>query len=211
MKKVLVINASSRKERSLSRRLTGLFVDLWKEKNIDDEICHREIGQGNIPHVSETWISAAFKPKDLRSEEEIQELKISDALVGELKQSDIIVLGTPMYNWSIPSSLKAYVDQIVRVNETVTVNKGDTEKPYNGLLKGKKVYLLLVRGNEGYEKGENFAFMNFQSEYLKTVFNILGIEEVEEFVLNGSSYGSEVLNNALQTATEKIKNSISKL
>lgn len=98
MSKLLVINASARKERSLSRYMTNVFVESWKEKKPGDSFVYREVGQDNIPHVTEKWIAGAFKPAELRTTEDTEALKISNQLVGELKGADIIVLGTPMYN-----------------------------------------------------------------------------------------------------------------
>lgn len=187
MCKVLVLNASARKERSLSRYLTSVFVENWQENNPETSFIYREVGQGNIPHVTEQWIAGAFKHPDLRSPADIEALKTSDELVSELKEADVIVLGTPMYNWSVPSSLKAYIDQVLRAGETVLISKENEQNPYTGLLKNKKVYLLMVRGNNGYEPGNFYAHMDFQTNYLKTVFQIMGIEDVKEFAVNGAS------------------------
>src|ERR1700748_3266995 len=110
MKNLLIINASPRGERSVTRDLTKLFTTKWIEANPNYTIQHREIGQEPIPHVSELWISAAFKPAELRTEDEANVLKMTDQNVAEINAADVIVLGTPMYNWSIPSVLKAYLD-----------------------------------------------------------------------------------------------------
>jgi FMN-dependent NADH-azoreductase len=201
MSKLLVINASARKERSLSRYMTNVFVESWKEKKPGDSFVYREVGQDNIPHVTEKWIAGAFKPAELRTTEDTEALKISNQLVGELKGADIIVLGTPMYNWSVPSSLKAYIDQVLRVNETILIRKDNPENPYTGLLKDKKVYLLMVRGNNGYEPGEFYEHMDFQTNYLKTVFRIMGIEDIQYIALNGVGLGEE----PSKAVAEKIK------
>ncbi|KIO77512.1 NAD(P)H dehydrogenase [Pedobacter lusitanus] len=189
MKKLLIINASPRGSRSNSRSLTELFLKQWKQNRPFAGVQYREVGQQAIPHVSELWIAGAFKPADLRTSEEIDALKLSDQLIAELKNADVIVLGTPMYNWSIPSALKAYLDQVIRVNETITINGKNPENPYTGLLKNKSLYLLLSRGNGGYGKGEYYEHMNFQSGYLKTVFNIMGISDIHEIALNGEAFG----------------------
>jgi len=204
MSKILVINASARKDRSFSRNLTEIFVDKWMQKHPEDSVVHREVGQENIPHVSEAWIAGAFTPAHLRNAESEAALSVSNTLVGELKEADIIVLGTPMYNWSIPSSLKAYIDQVLRVNETVLIEPGKAD-PYTGLLKNKKAFLLLVRGSKGYEPGEYFEHMNFQTNYLKTVFRIMGVHDVEVVLLNGAAYGEEEASAALAAAREKIE------
>lgn len=203
MSSILVINASARKDRSLSRNLTEIFIDKWKQKNPVDSVVYREVGRENIPHVSEEWIAGAFTPPGLRTAENVAALEVSNKLISELKEADVIVLGTPMYNWSIPSSLKAYIDQVLRVNETVLINPKNPN-PYVGLLKDKKVFLLLVRGNAGYEPGEYLEHLNFQTKYLKTVFGIMGIDDVEEIILNGAAHGEEELAVTLAAAQLKI-------
>lgn len=198
MKKLLIINASPRGSRSNSRSLTEVFVKQWKEKNPMVNVHYREVGQEAIPHVSELWIAGAFKPADLRTTEEIDALKLSDQLIAELKTADVIVLGSPMYNWSIPSALKAYLDQVIRVNETIKISGTDPQNPYEGLLKNKSVYLLLSRGNGGYGKGEYYEHMNFQSNYLKTVFNIMGIDDIQELSLNGEAFGGDLFEQSIK-------------
>lgn len=190
MSRILVINASARKDRSLSRYLTEAFLEKWQQKHPESSVVYREVGRENIPHVSEEWIAGAFTPAALRTAENTAALEVSNMLISELKEADVIVLGTPMYNWSIPSALKAYIDQVLRVNETVLINPKDPS-PYTGLLKDKKVFLLLVRGNAGYEPGEHLEHLNFQSEYLKTVFRIMGIHDIKEVILNGAAARSE--------------------
>ncbi len=196
MSKVLIINASARNERSISRFMTNVFVEGWEEIYPNDSFAYREVGQENIPHVTEKWIAGAFKPSELRTAEDIEALKLSDQLIVELKDADVIVVGTPMYNWSVPSALKAYIDQVLRVNETVLISKDNPQNPYKGLLKDKQVYLLMVRGNHGYEPGEFYEHMDFQTNYLKTVFRIMGIEDIEHVALNGAELGEEPLSFA---------------
>lgn len=204
MKNLLIINASPRIERSVTRNMTKFFVDTWMEANPDHTLCHREVGREPIPHVSELWISAAFKPAELRTEAEVNVLKASDQYIAEIKAADVIVLGTPMFNWSIPSVLKAYLDQVIRANETVKMRSDDPQKPYRGLLKDKKVYLLFSRGNAGYEQGEYYAHMNFQTEYLKTVFKIMGLTDIQEVALNGSAFDPEVYEQSKKEVYRKI-------
>lgn len=204
MKNLLIINASPRIERSVTRAMTKLFVDKWTEANPDHTLCYREVGREPIPHVSELWISAAFKPAELRTEDEINTLKASDQYIAEIKAADVIVLGTPMYNWSIPSVLKAYLDQVIRANETVKMRPDDLQNPYRGLLKDKKVYMLFSRGNAGYDKGEYYAHMNFQTEYLKTAFEIMGLSDIQDIALNGSAFDREVYEQSRKEVFRKI-------
>ena len=205
MKKILVINASSREERSHSRRLTGVFVEYYKECKPESIIKFRDLGKSNIPHVNEKWIAGAFKHESARTPEEIETLRFSAELIKELKDADVIVLGSPMYNWSVPSSLKAYIDQVLRVNETWEVNHEDQRNPYIGLLKNKSLFLLLSRGAQGYEKGGYNEHMNFQSDYLRTVFNIIGITDIQEVSVDGEAFGTEAFELTKNNSNARIK------
>lgn len=205
MKKVLVINSSARAQHSQSRKLTEIFVEHWKNIQADPVIRYRELGNTDVPHINQNWIAAAFKPKATRSEEEKEALKTSDVYISELGEADIIVIGSPMYNWSIPSTLKAYIDQILRVNETWKINPDDKQNPYIGLLENKTLFLFLTRGAQGYEKGEYNEHMNFQSNYLKTVFNIIGITNIHVIAINGASFDGEKFRESIETSHQKIK------
>ena len=185
---------------SQSRKLTQIFINHLKNIYNKPAITLRELGNTDVPHVNQNWISAAFKPAAARSEEEIEALKTSDLYIAELKEADVIVLGTPMYNWSIPSSLKAYIDQVLRVNETFRFDRSNMQHPYVGLLQNKTVFLLLSRGNQGYEKGGYNEHMNFQSDYLKTVFNIMGISNIHVVVVDGAAIDKETLKESADTA-----------
>lgn len=192
MKNIIIINASSKVDGSYSRKLANHFEKSWLNKNPEDKIKHRDIGIDHIPHITDEWISGAFKPEDARSATEKEALSLSDILVQELQHSDIIVIATPMYNWSIPSTLKAYIDQVIRSNETLGIDPTKPEDPYVGLVKNKKGYLLLVRGGGGYDHGEFNEHMEFQKSYLKKVLNTIGIKEVETITMNLSAMGPEI-------------------
>lgn len=205
MKKVLVINSSARSLNSQSRKLTEVFTESWKSIHNNPVINFRELGNTDVPHVNENWIAAAFKPEAARSEEEIEALKISDVYIAELKQADVIVIGSPMYNWSVPSTLKAYIDQILRINETWKLNPANQQNPYIGLLEHKTLVLLLSKGNGGYENGEYNGHMNFQSTYLKTVFNIIGISNIQVVSVEGASFDPVQYKQAVDQAHQQVK------
>jgi FMN-dependent NADH-azoreductase len=208
MKKVLVINASARGQRSQSRKLTEIFTEHFKGKHTEAEITYRELGSTDVPHVNEHWIAAAFKPETARTEDDRKALAISDAYIAELHNADIIVLGTPMYNWSIPSALKAYIDQVVRVNETFRFEATDMQYPYIGLLENKALFLLLSRGDQGYEKDGYNEHMNFQDPYLKIVFNIMGVHHIHMIAINGISYGPEKAQKSIELSHQELKDLI---
>lgn len=205
VKKVLVINSSARTVHSQSRKLTEAFTEHWKTVHINPVICFRELGNTHVPHVNENWIAAAFKPEAARSEEEVAALKTSDAYISELREADIIVLGSPMYNWSIPSALKAYIDQILRVNETFKVDPAEVQNPYIGLLENKTVILLLSRGEQGYEKGGYNEHLDFQSSYLKAVFHVMGISDIHVIAVGRKWLDAEEFRKSMDKSQQNIR------
>lgn len=192
MKKVLVINSSTRDENSHSRALTKLFVETWSKNYPEDEYMYREVGLTPVPHITNEWIGASFTKVENRTEENQKPLELSNILVKELKESDIYVLGVPMYNWSIPSGLKAYIDHIMRINETWKFRSGVPDGDYVGLLENKKLFILSSRGDTGYGENEKNGNMNFQTTYLKFIFGMIGVKDVEVFSLDNEEFGGEI-------------------
>ena len=131
MPSLLAIQVSPRFETSTSRKLTTLFVDKWRTAHPDGHVTVRDLVLTPLPYVDLPWIGGAFTPPEKHSPESVAAIAISNELVGELQAADHIVIGTPMYNFSIPAALKAWIDHIVRVGVTVS--------PDNvGLLTGRK-------------------------------------------------------------------------
>lgn len=205
MKKLLIINASARKAYSHSRTLTEVFLQHWANLHRDAAISLRELGSINVPHINEGWITASHTPALDRTAQQQEILAASDAYIEELRDADIIVLGTPMYNWSIPSTLKAYIDQIMRVNETFRVNPDTPAHPYTGLLQHKTLVILVARGGYGYEAGQQNEHLNFQTTYLRTVFNMTGIEDIHIIAVDGTSLDKEALTNNIGHAHQQVQ------
>ncbi|GAA0193867.1 FMN-dependent NADH-azoreductase [Fulvivirga kasyanovii] len=204
MSKVLIINASVRSKRSHSRKLTELFVENWKAKHPNDSFTHREVGLNAIPPVDEAWIASAFVKPEERTAANQKGVELSNELVKELKAHDIYVIGTPMYNWSIPSSLKAYLDQIMRINETWKFRSGKPDGDYVGLLENKKLFILSSRGDTGYGENEPNEHMNFQTTYLKFIFGMMGVKDVTIISLDNEEFGGEVFERSKAVIYEKL-------
>lgn len=205
MKKVLIVNSSASGSNAESKKLTDVFVAHWKSTHSYSRINFRDLGNVAVPHITAQWIGAAFKPEASRSAAEAEVLKTSDDYIAELLEADVIVIGAPMYNWSIPSSLKAYIDQVLRVNKTFKIDRTNVPHPYVGLLKNKTLVLLLSRGEQGYEKGDDNQYMDFQSPYLKMVFGIMGITRIHVVTLNGKSLGGERFRTSLDASHHTIR------
>lgn len=208
MRKILVINASTRDEKSHSRTLTKLFVKTWSKNYPEHTYIHREVGLTPIPHITNEWIAASFIKVENRTEENQKPLELSNILVKELKEANIYVIGVPMYNWSIPSGLKSYIDQIMRINETWKFRSGKPDGDYVGLLENKKLFILSSRGDSDYGEGEINAHMNFQTNYLKTIFNIMGVQDIKIISLDNEEYGGELFaksQHEIYSQIEKLK------
>lgn len=205
MSKVLIINASVRNEKSHSRKLTQLFEDNWKKKNPNDSFTHREVGLKEIPPIDEKWIASAFIEPSERTKENQSGVEFSNELVKEFKEHTIYVLGTPMYNWSIPSGLKSYIDQLMRINETWKFRSGEPDGDYVGILENKKMFILSSRGDTGYGKNEKNEHMNFQTTYLKFVFGIMGIKDISILSLDNEEFGGEIFENSKNKIYKKIE------
>ncbi len=135
MAHLLHLDASPRGERSQSRRMTR-FVEQWKRAHPGDTVIYRDIGRNPVPHIDEPWIAAAYTPPSQRTPELWDAIRISDRLVDEFLAADFYVIGLPMYNFSAPSTFKAYIDQIVRPGRTFEPE--DAANPYKPLVLGKK-------------------------------------------------------------------------
>lgn len=168
LKSILHINASARTAGSVTRDLGQTFVTRLLAKSPDAKVIIRDVSQG-VPFLNEEWIGATFTDPAARSAEQKMVLALSDTLVEELKEADTIVIGTPVYNFSIPATLKAWVDMVARARETFQY----TENGPVGLLQGKKAYVIIASG--GTKIGSE---IDFAGNYLKHILGFIGISDV---------------------------------
>ncbi|MBE1295135.1 MAG: FMN-dependent NADH-azoreductase [Rhodobacteraceae bacterium] len=164
-KTVLHIDSSARRTGSVSRDLTAQIV----ERLGAAEVIRRDLATP-LPLLDETWINANFTPADQRSDEQTQLLAQSDALVEELKAADTLVIGAPIYNFSVPAGLKAWIDLVARVGLTFNY----TDQGPVGLLEGKRAIIAVASG--GTEAG---SAIDFATGYLRHMLGFMGITEVE--------------------------------
>lgn len=122
MPTLLVIETSPRGDHSMSRGLTETFVREWKEKHPDGRIIERDLTKTDLPYIDMPWLSAYFTPPDQQTPEMRGRLQLSDQLVQEILSADHIAIGTPVYNYNVPATLKSYIDHIVRKGLTLGFN-----------------------------------------------------------------------------------------
>ena len=202
---LLHIDASPRGERSHSRKITREFVETWQQFHPEDRVIYRDIGRNPIPHVTEAWIAAAFTPSEERSPEMQSALRLSDELIDELLAADIYVMGVPMYNWSVTSGFKAYIDNIVRIDRTwAYIPNENPEFPYKPLVHGKKMFVIASRGDGGFAPGERNHKRDLQIPLIKEVFGMLGITDITFITVENDEYGGQKLTDSLAAARSRI-------
>jgi FMN-dependent NADH-azoreductase len=199
MANVLYINSSVRTSGSLSRQLSSEFVGKWKAAHPADSIVERDLATNPVPHLTEEMMGAFFTPAEQRSAEQAQTVKLSDALVDEVEAADIIVIGAPMYNFSVPSTLKAYIDHIARAGRTFKYGANGPE----GQLKNKKVYVFTASGGV-YSEGPASGF-DFLATYLRAVLGFLGITDISFVRAEGVAMGEQALADTLAKSRKSIE------
>ena len=181
MPTLLHIDASPRGEHSISRKLSAAFAEAWKSKHIDGKVVVRDLSKTSLPFVDLNWIGGAYSSPEQHTPEQKAALKISDDLVEELLSADELVIGTPMYNFAIPATLKAYIDHIVRFGKTFTIS----EKGYAGLATGRRATFIVTSGGN-YAPGAPAEKYNQETPYLQGIFGFLGITETRS-ILSGDT------------------------
>ncbi len=200
MASILHIDSSPRGDRSKSRKLAKKFIDMWQDLHPDDLITYRDLRQTSVPHVTEDWIAASFTAPEALTPEIAELLKFSDELVAEFLMADRCVFSVPMYNFSIPSNFKAYIDQVVRVGRTFTEEDGQVK----GLANGKKVLFITSRGVE-FGAGSPYEGWDSQEPALRYAFQYMGVTDIQFIHANGLDMGDEARKRGLDEAQSKIQ------
>jgi len=170
MPTLLVIESSPRGGQSISRGLTAIFVEQWRERNPDGRVVERDLMESDLPFVTLPWLSAYFTPQELHTPEMQDIIKLSDTLVDELLTADHIVIGTPVYNYNVPAVLKAYIDHIVRKGKTLGFSG-------EGLVHGKQCTILMASGGV-YTEGSPIRDRDIATSYIRLILKVIGIEDV---------------------------------
>ena len=193
--KILEISASGRTGLSVSRTLTQDLVSALEDHHGGATIVRRDLNDG-VGFVDENWIGANVTPEDERTPQQKERLAESDALVAELVAADIVVLGVPIYNFGIPATLKAWIDQVARARVTFRYESDGSV----GLLDGKKAYVVIASG--GVPVG---APADFASPYLRHALGFLGISDVEVIAADRqNARGDDALDEARARIAELV-------
>jgi FMN-dependent NADH-azoreductase len=197
MTRVLVIDSAATGGQSVSHRLTDALVDDLKALHPDARIVRRDIGAEPIPHLTAETVGA-IRGAPAETEAAQAALALSDRLVEELREADLIVLGAPMYNFGIPSTLKAWFDHVLRARVTFRY----TESGPEGLLKGKRA--IVVESRAGlYSEGPSAA-MDSQEPHLRTLLGFIGIDDVSFVRAEKLAFGAEAAEASLAEAGKQL-------
>jgi len=197
MKNILHIISSPRAEVSASRKLGIAVIQKIQEKYSDSIVKERDLTKSKVPLLEEVHINTFFTPAENHSEEQQSISKYSEGLISELKEADIIVIDSPMYNFSVPATLRAYFDFTSRAGYTF---KYDENGP-KGLLNNKKLYVAFTSGNI-YSEGP-YQIYDSNIPYIKNIFGFYGVSDISVFRAEGLS-----IPGIMETSLERAINNI---
>ena len=196
--KLLHIDSSILGQNSASRELGAAWVKNWRGQNPNSEMRYLDLAEKPIAHLSGDSLAARALPIERRSLSQQREIETSDRALEDFLAADVIVIGAPMYNFSIPSQLKAWIDRIAVAGKTFRYTANGPE----GLARGKKAVVVSSRGGI-HSSGPTLA-MDHQEAYLRDLLGFLGITDVEFIRAEGLAYGPEQRTAALASAHRAI-------
>lgn len=195
MSRVLIIESSARQQDSVSRQLTQTFISQWKAAHPSDEISVRDLAINPVPHLDAHLLGGWMKPAEQRNDIENASLTRSNELTDELLAADVLVMAAPMYNFAIPSTLKAWLDHVLRAGVTFKY----TPTGPQGLLTGKRAFVLTARG--GIHAGGS---TDHQEPYLRQVMAFIGIHDVTFIHAEGMNLGGDFQEKGMNQANAKL-------
>lgn len=203
-KTLLRVDSSVRIEGSISRSLTEQYTRQWRELNPGGKVITRDLASPALPLIDQSAIEAFFTPIDSRTAQQSEAIALSDRLVDEILAADTLLIGAPMYNWSVTSPMKSWIDHVIRVGRTIAFG-ADGPWP-TGLLKNKRAIVVIARGGHYLEgRGQDF---DFQTAYLKQILNFMGVTDIQWVATEGLTLGDEFAGPALEESQRRIRGMI---
>jgi len=199
---LLLIHASPRRDRSLSRQLAAAFVARWQALRPDGAIVQRDVGLNPPPLLTEEWIAACFTPGGQRTPAQREVLAYSDAAIDELARCDTVVIATPRYNYGMPAALKAWFDQVIRINRTFSFDRAEKTWPLSPLLSGKRLVLLSSSGEFAFNAGGLRQGWDHLEPHVRTCAHYLGVagDDVHHVAIEYQEFDDERHRASLEGA-----------
>lgn len=194
---VLQLDSSILGEASVSRQLTGLVVDQLRATDPDLKLVHRELGREPIAHLTGEVLATRGTAAELLSDLQSREARLDAELIDELHAANVVVIGAPLYNFTVPTGLKAWIDRVAVAGKTFRY----TEKGPEGLVKGKKAVIVATSGGAYADSPVDAMHVG----YLKQMLGFLGITDVEVVRAAGLAIGPEVRAHALAKAKGQVR------
>ena len=198
MTRLLIVDSAATGGQSVSRKLTAELVESLAEREPALAVVRRDIGAEPVPHLTEESVFA-IRSGEAKTDAERATLALSDTLIAEIRDADLIVIGAPMYNFGIPSTLKAWFDHVLRARLTFRYG----EKGAEGLMTGKRAVVVESRAGL-YSEGPS-ASMDSQEPHLRTLLAFMGITDVTFVRAEGLAFGAEAAAAALAGASEQLQ------
>lgn len=190
---ILRIDASARSTQSVTRSLNDRIVERYHAAGAAN-VARRDLSDP-LPHISEDWVAANFTPDQSRNDTQRATLALSDELIAELRDADIVLIGLPVYNFGVPAALKAWIDLVARAGETFRY--GETGPV--GLLNGKRAIVTVASG--GTEMGSD---IDFATGYLQHVLGFIGITDVTFVAADRLALDAETSLGAARASIESL-------
>lgn len=202
---VLRVDASVRKDGSLSRKIGDAFMEALQKTHPAIKLTERDVGLNPPPIITSDWVAAAFTPQDDRSPAQSQLLALSDQAIAELRTAEIILITAPMYNYGMPAGLKAWVDSVVRKDQTFTFDLARGDFPLEPVLSGKTLVLATAWGEFGFEPGGVRDGQGHLVGHVKAVSGYLGADRVEHVGVEYQEFADDRFQASMQAALERAK------
>ena len=189
---------------SISKNLAKQLVSALQEHNAIDEYIYRDVGVNPPGFITQEWIGAVFTPELQQTPQQRELLLQSNTLIDEVERADIIVISSPMYNYGMPAQLKAWFDQIIRINKTFDFDLSRGDKPLAPLFSGKTLVIVTSSGEFGFEKGGVNEEASHLVPHLRTLSRYLGVENIYEVASEYQEFGDARHQASLNNARIKV-------
>lgn len=191
---LLRIDASARVAHSFSRQIADAAQEAWQQAHPDGAVIHRDLASHPLPHIENATIQGFYTPPSEMTEELRTATSLSDTLIAELKCAHTVLIASPIYNFSVPSALKAWIDQVVRIGHTFAYEDGQ----FRGLVQGPRAVLALAYGAGEYQGP--LAQMDHLRPYLLALLGFLGITDIQVLAAEATTSEAATTRSELDRA-----------
>jgi len=196
---------------SISKSIALRFINTWKQNQPEDEYIYRDVGANPPDFITQDWIGAVFTPEEKRTSAQKERLALSDKLIAEVSAADVILISSPMYNYGMPAQLKAWFDQIVRINKTFDFDLSRGDFPLQPLLSGKVLVVVTSSGEFGFKKGGIREDSGHLTPHLRTLSKYLGVDIMYEIASEYQEFGDDRHRISVANAKERAESIASEL